>query len=88
MHAATALQALIALRDPDKAAFFQRFFKCGPGQYGEGDQFLGLSVPQVRSVLAAYRTLPVPECVALRLAAGAPKYMVWLDAALDPAEGA
>ena len=65
MPAATALQALIALRDPDKAAFFQRFFKCGPGQYGEGDQFLGLSVPQVRSVLAAYRTLPVPECVAL-----------------------
>lgn len=60
-----ALHALTALRDPDKAAFFQRFFKCGPGQYGEGDQFLGLSVPQVRNVLAQYRTLPVPECVTL-----------------------
>lgn len=65
MTATAALQALSALRDPDKAAFFQRFFKCGPGQYGEGDQFLGLSVPQVRSVLGAYRTLPVPECAAL-----------------------
>ena len=65
MTATAALQALAALRDPDKAAFFQRFFKCGPGQYGAGDQFLGLSVPQVRSVLAQYRTLPVSDCVAL-----------------------
>lgn len=63
--ARAALHALESLRDPDKAAFFQRFFKCGPGQYGEGDQFLGLSVPQVRSVLAQYRTLPIPDCVAL-----------------------
>lgn len=60
-----ALQALQAQRNADKAAFFQRFFKCGPGQYGEGDQFLGLSVPQVRAVLAQYRTLPLPECVEL-----------------------
>lgn len=68
MTATTARQALHALesqRDPEKAAFFQRFFKCGPGQYGAGDRFLGLSVPQVRSVLAQYRTLPVPECMAL-----------------------
>lgn len=63
--ATDALHALTALRDPTQAAFFQRFFKCGPGQYGEGDQFLGLSVPQVRSVLAAYRTLPVADCVTL-----------------------
>ncbi|MDT8990986.1 DNA alkylation repair protein [Curvibacter sp. APW13] len=60
-----ALHALSAQRDPAKAAFFQRFFKCGPGQYGEGDQFLGLPVPQVRSVLPAFRNLPVVECVAL-----------------------
>ena len=65
MNATDALHALTALRDPDKAAFFQRFFKCGPGQYGAGDQFLGLSVPQVRSVLAQYRTLPVADCVSL-----------------------
>ena len=63
--AAQTLQALTALANPEKAAFFQRFFKCGPGQYGEGDQFLGLTVPQVRSVLAQYRTLALQECVAL-----------------------
>lgn len=60
-----ALQALAVHRDPDKAAFFRRFFKCGPGQYGEGDQFLGLSVPQVRTVLAQYRTLELTECSTL-----------------------
>lgn len=67
MHtpATEALQALTALRNPDKAAFFQRFFKCGPGQYGAGDQFLGLSVPQVRGLLAHYRTLSGSDCVAL-----------------------
>lgn len=67
MHttATHARQVLTALANPEKAAFFQRFFKCGPGQYGEGDRFLGLSVPQVRSVLVQYRTLPVSECAAL-----------------------
>ncbi len=60
-----ALQALESQRDPGKAAFFQRFFKTGPGQYGEGDQFLGLSVPQVRTVLAQYRSMPLPDAVVL-----------------------
>lgn len=63
--AAEALRALESQRNPDKAAFFQRFFRCGPGQYGEGDRFLGLTVPQVRAVLAQYRTLPLDECVTL-----------------------
>jgi periplasmic divalent cation tolerance protein len=30
----------------------------------------------------------VPECIAVRMAAGAPKYMEWLDAALEPEPGA
>lgn len=37
--------------DPERAAGALRFFKTGPGEYGEGDQFLGLTVPQVRSML-------------------------------------
>jgi len=37
--------------NPEKAAFFPRFFKTGKGQYGEGDIFWGITVPNVRSVV-------------------------------------
>ncbi len=32
----------------EKAEFLPRFFKVGPGDYGEGDQFIGITVPQQR----------------------------------------
>jgi len=46
-----------ALADPVRAAHLQTFFRTGPGQYGAGDRFLGIRVPQVRAVAARYRDL-------------------------------
>lgn len=43
--------------DPEKAAYFPRFFKAGPGQYAEGDKFLGVTVPQQRAIARKYRGL-------------------------------
>lgn len=42
---------LHALADPERAAGSVRFFKIGAGEYGEGDKFLGVTVPQVRSLV-------------------------------------
>ena len=38
-----------------RALLCRRFFKTQPGQYGEGDEFLGISVPQVRSIAKKHR---------------------------------
>lgn len=44
-----------ALADVAQAAHLMRFFKTGPGQYGEGDRFLGLRVPQTRALVKEYK---------------------------------
>lgn len=58
-------EALRALADPARAVSSARFFKTGKGQYGEGDRFLGVTVPAQRGVARAHRGLPLPETEAL-----------------------
>ncbi len=50
---------LKSLSNPAKAQVLRRFFKTGPGEYAEGDQFLGLTVPQTRGLVKKYQDLPL-----------------------------
>ncbi len=54
-----------ALASPERATASKWFFKTGPGQYGEGDQFIGLTVPQVRILARQYKHLDVNSVLAL-----------------------
>jgi 3-methyladenine DNA glycosylase AlkD len=47
---------LRALGDPTRAKHSLRFFRTGPGEYGEGDRFLGLTVPQIRALAREHKT--------------------------------
>ncbi len=55
------LAQLKANADPAKAEHSKRFFKTAPGQYGEGDVFLGLTVPQVREISRQGRGMAIAE---------------------------
>ena len=46
------IEALRGLKDDQQRSILLRFFKTAPGQYGEGDEFWGIRVPQTRSVVA------------------------------------
>ncbi len=58
-------QDLKKLANKSKAAAYQRYFKTGKGQYGQGDIFLGLRVPQSRTVAIKYKNLPYPDIESL-----------------------
>ena len=53
---------LSSMADEGLARQMSRFFKTGPGEYGEGDKFIGLRNPQVRMVVKeAWKEIPLPE---------------------------
>ncbi len=58
-------EELRRLAEPDRVPDLQRFFKTGPGEYGDGDVFIGVRVPACRQVVRANRGLPLAACLEL-----------------------
>jgi 3-methyladenine DNA glycosylase AlkD len=50
-----------ALANPSGARGAERYFKTGPGQYGEGDRFLGVGLRDLRALSKEFRTLPIAD---------------------------
>jgi 3-methyladenine DNA glycosylase AlkD len=61
MNAETALARLKPLSDPDTARVMQGFMKTGPGQYGEGDVFIGIRAAPLRQLARDFEKMPLDE---------------------------
>lgn len=68
IKAADIEATLLSMADERQARHLLRFFKTGPGEYGEGDKFIGLRNPQVRMVVKeAWKETPLPEAAQLAM---------------------
>lgn len=65
----TIQQELEQFIDEEKREVLPRFFKTGKGQYGEGDQFLGITVPHIRTVAMRHLDLNLDEISRLLMSA-------------------
>jgi len=63
--AAAVRAAMKTVENQEIAAHSSRFFKTGPGEYGEGDLFYGIRVPVVRKLVREYSDLPDRAVVSL-----------------------
>ena len=62
MTAKEIIAYMESLQNEEQRRILMRFFKTGPGEYGEGDEFLGLKVPQTREVVKnAWKDFPLDE---------------------------
>ena len=61
MSASLAIADLKSFGSKSRVSDLARFYKTGPGEYGEGDLFLGGSVPQTRSVASSYKNMELAE---------------------------
>ena len=52
---------LQALSDAEKQEIFPRFFKTGKGEYGEGDRFLGVTVPNIRAIAKLHKDISLDK---------------------------
>lgn len=57
--------ALRQTADPEKAKFFPKFFRSGRGEYGEGDKFLGVTVPKQRAIAKIYKDITLADTIKL-----------------------
>ena len=57
----TITNELQALSDAEKREIFPKFFKAGKGEYGEGDRFLGVTVPNIRAIAKQYKNISLNE---------------------------
>ncbi len=54
-------QEIRRLSCPERRKINMSFFKTGPGEYGEGDEFIGVRVPDVRQVIRQFKAMPLSE---------------------------
>lgn len=53
------------VKDPERAEIHQRFFKTGPGEYGEGDIFMGIKVPELRRLAKQFKETSIKDSLVL-----------------------
>lgn len=65
MNATDVRERVLAMGDPQRARISQGFFKTGRGEYGEGDVFVGVRVPELRKLACECRALPAGGMIRL-----------------------